>query len=410
MRRFVIWSVALVCATVGVLAGASVLGAKTGRALAEPQTFTVDVDGGNPVANESFIAYFPNVVRVHPGDTVVFQEVGNGEPHTATLGTLVNGAVSAFAKLTPTQQNNPPAAAVAADAKLPQFTEGQSFNVTPSAADPCYLASGVPSPKAPCPKTTPAAFDGTQSFENSGWLGSRAKFTVHISTAASPGTYDFICLIHREGMSGKIVVVPAGTPIPSSSAQAALGKSQLEAAEAKIAPFVPIVRQGLVALAAARHVQLPASVTAGTAPVLAGGPAGIDTFGPKVVKIPVGGSVTWYLLGLHSVTFDSTSANHDVRTTAPNGTVHLNPLALLPAGGPGEPRRAPSGGSQAKPKFVVVASSTWGGGGFHNSGVFTNSTGPPVIEGYRITFTHAGTYKYICTVHDNMKGTVIVGG
>ena len=409
MRRLVVWSVACVCATVGMLVGASVLGATTEGARAGPQTFTVDVDGGNPVANESFIAYFPNVVRVHPGDTVVFREVGNGEPHTATLGTLVNGAVAAFAKLTPAQQNNPPSAAVAADAKLPQFTEGQSLTLTPSAADPCSLASGVPSPKAPCPKTTPAAFDGTQSYENSGWLGSNASYTVHISSAAPPGTYDFMCLIHREGMTGKIVVVPAGTPIPSPSAQAALGKSQLAAAEAKIAPFVPIVRQGLTALAAARHVQLPASVTAGTAPVIAGGPAGIDTFGPKVVRIPVGGSVTWYLLGLHSITFNSTSASNDVRKTAPDGTVHLNPLALLPAGGPGEPQRPPSGGSQTKPKFVVVASSTWNGKGFHNSGVFGNS-GPPVIEGYRITFTHAGTYKYICTVHDNMKGTVIVGG
>jgi len=31
------------------------------------------------------------------------------------------------------------------------------------------------------------------------------------------------------------------------------------------------------------------------------------------------------------------------------------------------------------------------------------------IEGYKITFTKAGKYKYICTVHDNMKGEVDVG-
>ena len=33
-----------------------------------------------------------------------------------------------------------------------------------------------------------------------------------------------------------------------------------------------------------------------------------------------------------------------------------------------------------------------------------------MIEGYKLKFTHAGTYHYICTVHDNMKGTVVVGG
>ena len=42
--------------------------------------------------------------------------------------------------------------------------------------------------------------------------------------------------------------------------------------------------------------------------------------------------------------------------------------------------------------------------------LFINSFGPPVIEGYKLRFTKAGTYNYICTVHDRMKGTVIVGG
>ena len=48
---------------------------------------------------------------------------------------------------------------------------------------------------------------------------------------------------------------------------------------------------------------------------------------------------------------------------------------------------------------------------FHDtpSGIFVNSMGPPLIEGYKLTFTKAGTYKYICTVHDDMKGTVVVG-
>jgi plastocyanin len=42
--------------------------------------------------------------------------------------------------------------------------------------------------------------------------------------------------------------------------------------------------------------------------------------------------------------------------------------------------------------------------------VFGNSFGPPVIEGYSLTFTHKGTCEYICTVHDNMKGAAVVGG
>ena len=47
-------------------------------------------------------------------------------------------------------------------------------------------------------------------------------------------------------------------------------------------------------------------------------------------------------------------------------------------------------------QFVrVVASKTWDGTGFLSSGVFGNSFGPPVIEGYELTFTKAGTYKFV---------------
>jgi plastocyanin len=55
-----------------------------------------------------------------------------------------------------------------------------------------------------------------------------------------------------------------------------------------------------------------------------------------------------------------------------------------------------------------VAKTSWNGKGFLNSGIFGNSN-PPVIEGYQLTFTRAGKYRYICTVHDDMKGEVDVG-
>ena len=111
-------------------------------------------------------------------------------------------------------------------------------------------------------------------------------------------------------------------------------------------------------------------------------------------------------MGPHTITFNSNKTNNDIRATAPDGTVHLNPRALLPASSPGEPHSAGNPGKGLK--FKVVASTSWNGEGFHNSGIFTNSFGPPLIEGYKITFTRAGTYNYICTVHDDMKGTVVV--
>src|SRR4029077_4768832 len=102
--------------------------------------------------NEAFNAYFPNVVRVHPGDTVVFHEVGNGEPHTVTFGPVVDGAVGAFAKLTPKElQGPPPVSALQADGKVPPLLPTGPGDVIRSGANPCFLASGTPSVRTVCP-------------------------------------------------------------------------------------------------------------------------------------------------------------------------------------------------------------------------------------------------------------------
>jgi plastocyanin len=371
------------------------------------QTFTVNVDGHNPKVNEAFIAYYPSTVHVHAGDTIVFHEVGNGEPHTVALGSLTNNVLTAFEKLTPKQKaGTPPKSFVRLDATVPQLLPQGPGDAIQSGANPCFV-TGTPPAKAACPKVAQPDFDGTQSFYNSGWLNSNAKFTVHLSSGIAPGTYRFMCLLHREGMTGKVVVVPSSTSVPSPSAQFAAGQKVLHATETKLQAAATALAQGKPPF----PVTLP-----GTNVVLAGSgnpsvqEASITQFGPSKVSIPVGGSVTWYLIGPHSITFNSNKSNDDIRTVAPDGSVHLNPKALAPANGPGEPPPKGGGGSaNAAPKFKVVASTSWNGAGFHNSGVFVNSFGPPLIEGYKITFTKAGTYKYICTVHDGMKGEVDVG-
>ena len=401
MGHGVRWApLALVAAA--LLVGATACGGSKNGA----QTFSVTVDGHNKAANESFIAFFPNVVRVHPGDSVSFDQVGIGEPHTVTLGTLVDPPVAGFEKLTPQQlQSGPPKALERLDAKLPFLLPQGPGDAIQSAANPCYLDSGLPG-KALCPKKAQPDFTGKQSFYNSGWLDRNQTWTVHLSTSTAPGTYHFMCLLHREGMSGKIVVVPSGTAVPSPKDQAAAGEKQLSATEAELQSAVVALRKG--------QAPIPGVKIPGANPVLAGSgspsvqEAEIDEFGPRDVHIPVGGSVTWYLLGVHTITFNATKANDDIRKVAPDGTIHLNTPAGAPAGGPGE-------GHAAKPKgkapinFVLVTTASWNGTGFHSSGVFANSSPPSLIEGYKLTFTRKGTYKYICTVHDDMKGTVVVG-
>ena len=389
-----------------VLVAALVGTARSAPTLSGPETFTINVDGHNPAANENFISYFPNIVRVHAGDTVVFDHLGNGEPHTVALGTLANAAVSAFEKLSPAQQSNPPKSVIALDAKVPQLLPNGPGDAIQASANPCFVASGSPPAKSSCPKIAQPAFDGTQSFYDSGWLNSQQKFTVRLSSSTRPGTYRFMCLLHREGMSGQLVVVPSSSAVASPAAQYAAGQKKLASDEAKLAPAVALERQGKPPIPGLTLP--PGSVLAGSgAPGSHAG--GITEFGPKVFKIPVGGSVTWWIIGIHSVTFNSTKGvNNDIRSVAPDGSVHINVKAVVPAGGPGEPSKPPKGG-KGPISFVTVASKSWNGQGFLNSGVFGNSF-PPVIEGYKLTFTRKGTYNYLCTVHDGMKGTIVVGG
>jgi plastocyanin len=372
------------------------------------QTFTINVDGRNPRVNESFLAFFPHSITVHAGDTVVFHYEGVGEPHTVTLGQYANDAVAAYNKLTPAQKqsNTPPESFQALDAKVPSLFPQGPGDAVQSVANPCYQQSGSVG-TAVCPSSQQAqpAFDHSYVYYNSGWFKNNQSWTVHLSSAMGPGTFRFMCALHREDMQGKITVAPASKTVMSPSAQYALGEKQLAAAEKPLAFPAAALAKGQPPVP---HVTLP-----GPNPALVGSGApntsgAIDEFGPQTIKIPVGATVTWWFIGDHSITFNSDSTNNDIQSEAPDGTLHLNSKALAPSGGPGEPPPA-KGGPTKGIHFKVVAKSSWNGQGFHNSGVFINSFGPPVIEGYQLKFTKAGTYHYICTVHDHMKGTVVVG-
>src|SRR5438270_1347802 len=371
VRRRLGWSSAVVVSLL-VLGGASGAGAGKARQLVGSQTFRVTIDGHNPAANDPFLAHYPNDEPVHAGDTIVFHQVGNGEPHTVTLGTLVDNVLTQFEQLKPSQLNGgpPPKSVLQADALVPLLLPQGPGDAIQSAANPCYVSSGLVSSKNGCPGSLHARVDftGRQSYYNSGWLNSNAKWSMRLSSSIAPGTYHFMCALHREGMTGKVVVAPLETTVPSPSAQFAAGQKKLAATEAKLLPAVKAERQGKFLLPA----QPP-----GTGVVVAGSgsqaaqEAAVDEFGPNPIQISVGESVTWWLMGPHTITFNSNKTNNDIRATAPDGTVHLNPRALLPASSPGEPHSAGNPGKGLK--FKVVASTSWNGEGFHNSGIFTNS-------------------------------------
>ncbi len=61
-----------------------------GPGAAGGETRKVLVDYKHDQFSASFLAYFPTDVRVHAGDTVEFKQFWTGEPHTVTMGTMID--------------------------------------------------------------------------------------------------------------------------------------------------------------------------------------------------------------------------------------------------------------------------------------------------------------------------------
>ncbi len=382
----------------GVLALAAGCGSSTGTAgtpsnsasptaspAAVAATYHVSVDGnkaelGVPV-NEAFLAYYPKAVSVHPGDTVEFALADSGEPHTVALGALVDKAAAAVKALPP--HSDPPPAVLAELKKVPDLLPQGPGDAVQAGANPCYQATGLPGTKDACPVKA-GDFTGTESLVSSGWMGPDTPFALKISENAKPGTYTYFCQLHGPSMSATLTIVDKAATIPTAAEVEATALAELKADSAKLAPTVAQVQSATVAKAVAG---------AGSQALEYGL---VDAFGPSQIKVPVGGSVTWNVFGPHTIYFNAPTDAEQARVVAPDGTVHYNAKAAMPAGGPG---------AGAKPG--LINGGVWDGKGPRSSGLILSF--PPMLSSYKLTFSKAGTFAFQCTIHTNMKGQVTVG-
>ncbi|MCW2966128.1 MAG: hypothetical protein JWO17_3380 [Actinomycetia bacterium] len=154
-------------------------------------------------------------------------------------------------------------------------------------------------------------------------------------------------------------------------------------------------------------------VTVFAGPNLASPPAGVSSqadalaFFPKVATVHVGDTVTWQYRGFHTTTFSGSNQNYpfitQLSSTQPTVTdaagerlwwagvaplLGLDPLSVMPQGS----------SKISSPSDV------------RNSGLVRifQSTAKSPPKPYVLTFTKAGTYRYFCTVHRGMRGTVRV--
>jgi plastocyanin len=379
-------------------------------------------------------AYFPSAVKVHPGDTVQFRQAWNGEPHSVTMGTLVDTALGAFdpvlPKLAGPSANDPDVTAHFQHdfANVPfMISFPTQDQVVQAGAQQCFLDRGVPPSdnNIPCPRRTQPAFNGRQAMYSSGFIPYAGNFgntfTVKLASDIGPGRYRFFCTFHGPAMQGELDVVPKTTPTPSQSAvdhEALREQSQRSAAAAaalrgatsgpwnivhaaQLANFGPpppgAVAQGI------QHDYFAGYGLAGPG----AGPTGfidINEFLPRVITAHVGQKVTWLLVGTHTVSVRVPRYFPQLAITS-GGRVVFDHRADTPIGGPGFPSQPPS----ALPNPWIVDGGTWGGSGFRSSGLPPNAAvqGNQLV-GFSLTFSRPGTYALACLIHPRMVASVIV--
>lgn len=203
------------------------------------------------------------------------------------------------------------------------------------------------------------SYDG-HSYYNSGVMtnvtnsGFPAATSYHLKFPTA-GTFTYYCLVHGAMMKGTVHVARAGTPYPFTQRQ----YDQLATLQSLAILWDGVkLWHATARLADAHHVYTGADD--GTAMVM--------RFIQPTVKVRVGETVTFINNGMaapHTVTFGAEPANF-----------------LVPVGDPG----------------------TFAGGDLNSGLMLPGST-------FKVTFTKAGTFTYLCAFHDymGMVGTVVVG-
>ena len=391
MRRLGTVFVALALLT----AGCGAAGDDYSRAI----TRTVRVDWNFDEVAVSFLAYYPQVVEVRPGDTLNFRQAWTGEGHSVTMGTMVDDAIKPVREIIRSGNipDEPPPEIAAKLETLPEMFSPDG-GVNQSAGQPCYLASGAPplDQATPCPKVPQPEFNGRQTYYSSGFIpyeGQQSNtYRVKLSNDILPGTYTFYCNYHGPLQSGEIVVKPPGTKVASQASVDRQARKELKEQSDPIVKAYDVAKAGNgVEPAAGTPVKLPLS--GWFAPEVE--MAFIDEFIPRTIRAKVNEKVTWTFIGPHTVSFNVPPYLPQFIIAA-DGTVTFNPQAYQPVNSPGADLTAPE---DAPPPQVDAG--RWDGATFISSGLFGAGT-------WSLTFTKAGRYRYACLVHPRMVGEVVV--
>lgn len=362
------------------------------------EPITIGIDGKSDDVTMFALRYFPDTVQAHAGDTLVYESRFSGEPHSITFGTEIQEAIELVQSVPPEvlQTEGPPPAEYEETfarvdeifGSLPAMLPEGPGDANQISVNPCFIATGnIPTDATqPCEVQEPEPFTGTETFYNSGFLPDGETFEMQLADDLAPGTYIGFCILHFTEMTSTIEVVADDVEIPDAAAVAEEGQAQLDEIAAALAD----------AVTAAEGAAAAGTVAAGVGSEEAG-PAIAAEFVPGDAAIGVGESVTWNVAGPHTISFNAPESARTLMVTDPDGNYHLSEEAVAPAGY--EPPPPPEGEPEGPPP--TVDGGTFDGTGFRSSGILFD-------QPFMLTFSAAGSYEYVCTIHPEMEGTVTV--
>lgn len=319
------------------------------------------------VPKDSFVnAFFPRSVAVHEGDSLNFKIAGFHAVNFLAAGDAVPGlAIPAPGGLTHAGMK---------DAAGKDFW----FNGQPQLILNPTLVAGTPSG---------GAYDGSTAVYSGAPLaeGPPKPWKVKLTKA---GTYTYYCIIHP-GMKGTVKVVPKGHGVAGAKADAAHVKAQL--------------RKALKNLKKLDRRKAPKGNVVVAGPDLPSGEA-LARFTPANKTVKAGTEVTFTMA-------DRTTETHSFTFAAKEKTLEdVAKVFIAPLPDSGVPPMLGLDGRAVYPSDAPLPpyDGTNHGDGWFNTGVLDGDAKSPLPQSAKVTFAKAGTYKYICIIHPEMKGQVTV--
>jgi plastocyanin len=350
--------------------------AEAQQAKVAPRTVTAQAGAGQDTVE--LLAFLPEKVRIRVGDTVTWKFEGDLHTVAFTTGTKPASLVI------PSSQAPPGEVIPRGFLPVPGGPEGVTM------VNPLWV---FPTRKADQPVEK---YSGT-GFVNSGIMSRTALFpgTPAIQTFSvtfdTPGTFQYLCLLHQEfGMRGTVEVVPAtATDVPSQAEIDTRAQHELAALQTRLEQARGQGRQGR-SEPGPNNTKLWRILAGNSLVDLNDGRIQLSEFVPKDVTIQTGDTIIWESRFFHSVTFVPTPPPPDrfLPERQPDGTVQLirNPVIFNPA----------------RPAGVFDPAQVF------NSGTIGTFPGPGST--FALTFETPGIFKYFCGIHRDlgMEGTIIV--